>query len=250
VLASRLAQAQAPSQCVDCHRGLPEQSQAGHSFAVWGQSQHAAAGVRCEACHGGDPAAADRIAAHRGVRRSSDRNSPVYYTRIPQTCGRCHASQLAYFRSSVHYARLESDGRGPNCVTCHGAMATSVLSAAQVLGTCAACHSPGGVAGADRARSSAPVLALVQAEQILYEVVRQVAGRSPGAEGASARARLASAQRHLRAAAEVWHNFRLDSAAQRLTAAEADVVAAWVALGNRAPSARRDDGASPRSPRP
>ena len=239
------ARAQAPNRCVSCHQTLAERSQAGHSFAAWRQSRHAAAGVRCEACHGGDPAATDRAAAHRGMLNSRNRASPVYSTRIPFTCGRCHAAELAYFRSSAHFARLQGDGRGPNCVTCHGAMATSVLSQDQVLGTCSACHTAGGVAPRDRARESAPVLALVKAEANLYHVVAAVAAEAPGARRARATAALASAQRHLAAAAEVWHSFHLDSAVHRLDAAQADVLSAWSALGRQPPPARTSPAPRP-----
>jgi hypothetical protein len=172
------------------------------------------------------------------VLRSSDRASPLYYTRIPQTCGRCHATQFAYFRSSVHFARLVSDGRGPNCVTCHGAMATSVLTPEAVLGTCSACHSEGGVAAPDKARESSPVLSLVRAQSALYHVVSTVASRAPGSRAGRARPSLASAQRHLAAAAEVWHSFRLDSATRRLEAAQTDILDAWTALGYPPPPTR------------
>jgi hypothetical protein len=148
------ARAQRADQCVQCHGRLPEASSAGHGFSAWRGSRHGAAGVGCEACHGGDPAASDRAAAHRGIRRSTDRASPVYFTHIPETCGRCHAAELGYFRSSVHFARLQSDGRGPNCVTCHGSMATSVLAPERALRTCSACHVAGGVAPVEKANES------------------------------------------------------------------------------------------------
>jgi hypothetical protein len=228
------SQAAGAGQCAACHARLPGGSSAGHGFAAWRGSPHAAAGVGCEACHGGDASASDREAAHRGIRRSSDRTSPVYFTQVPVTCGRCHAAELAYFRSSVHFARLTSDGRGPNCVTCHGSMATSLLSPEQMLRTCTACHTPGGAAPPEKPRESAQVLALVRAETMLFDVVSASAvGNAPGAT--RARANLEQARRHLGAAAEVWHGFRVDSAAQRLSAAREDIAAAWVALGHRRP---------------
>jgi len=230
------AQQQPRSTCVDCHRGLSGASGAGHGFAAWSGSRHAAAGVTCEACHGGNPAATDAQTAHQGVSRSSEPTSRVYFTRIPATCGRCHAAEAAYFRSSIHYARLESDGRGPNCVTCHGSMATSVLTPERLLGTCSACHAPNGVAPAGKAREAAQVLELVRAENILYDVVSNVAATQRSASGAArARILLGDADRHLSAAAEVWHSFRLDSAVDRLGNARQAMVAAWVALGRPAP---------------
>jgi hypothetical protein len=233
-----LAQQRTASRCVECHARLPDASNVGHGFAAWRGSRHAAAGVGCEACHGGNAAAGAAQLAHRGVVRSGDTASTLYFSRIPATCGRCHAAEAGYFRSSVHFARLRSDGHGPNCVTCHGAMATSVLTPELVLGTCSACHSPTGVAPVGKSREAAQVLALVRAENVLFDIVATSAQRG-GAGAARARTRLADAERHLSAAAEVWHSFRLDSAAVRLNSARADLVAAWVALGNPAPQETR-----------
>jgi formate-dependent nitrite reductase cytochrome c552 subunit len=240
--AARAQAAPSASGCVDCHARLPDQTGAGHGFTAWRGSPHARAGVSCEACHGGDPSAADAAAAHRGVARSTDTASTVYFARIPETCGRCHASEAGYFRSSVHYARLRSDGRGPNCVTCHGSMATTVLTPERVLATCSACHSETGVAPVGKSREAAQVLALVRATNILYDVVSTSATGTRSAGAVRARSLLADAQRRLAAAAEVWHSFRLDSATARLGDARDDLVGAWVALGHpapRGPSARR-----------
>jgi len=237
------------NSCVFCHGRLSETSGAGHGFAAWQSSPHEAAGVTCEACHGGDPAAADTAEAHRGIRPSSDPGSPVFFTRIPNTCGRCHAAEVGYFRTSLHYARLETDGRGPNCVTCHGAMATRVLTPERLLGTCSACHTEGGVAPPELAREASRVLALVRAENLLYDVVAAEAVTRRGTRaGVHASVLLGDAQRHLQAAAEVWHSFRLDSAAARLDEARQTTVEAWEALGHPAPEtgARALPGAQPR----
>lgn len=237
-IAAMPARGQQPplSGCVSCHSRLSEASGGGHGFAAWEASPHAAAGVTCEACHGGDPAASDTAAAHRGIRPSSDPASPVFFTRIPNTCGRCHAAEVAYFRTSLHYARLETDGRGPNCVTCHGSMATRVLTPERLLGTCSACHMDGGVAPPELAREARRVLALARAENLLYEVVSADAAPRRGTRaGAHAAILLGDARRHLEAAAEVWHSFRLDSAAARLDEARQTTVEAWEALGHPAP---------------
>ncbi len=237
----------ARSQCVECHSRQSGTSGAGHGFEAWRGSRHAAAGVTCEACHGGDPAATDAQAAHRGVSRSSEPQSRVFFTRIPDTCGRCHAAEAAYFRSSIHYARLESDGHGPNCVTCHGSMATSVLTPERLLGTCSACHAPNGVAPVGKAREAAQVLALVRAENILFDIVSSAAASQRSAPGAArARVLLGDADRHLSAAAEVWHSFRLDSAVERLDHARQTLVGAWVALGHPVPREGRIHMPAPR----
>jgi hypothetical protein len=236
VSVARGLQQKPQSRCVECHGRQSEASGAGHGFSAWRGSRHATAGVACEACHGGNASATDERAAHQGITRSSDPASPVYFTRVPETCGRCHAAEAGYFRSSIHYARLRSDGRGPNCVTCHGSMATRILTADSVLVTCSACHAAGGVAPIGKAREAAQVLALVRTGNILFDIVSTAAAAQRGAPGAArARILLGDAERHLTAAAEVWHSFRLDSAVARLGDARQTVVAAWVALGHPAP---------------
>ncbi len=226
----------AQNRCVTCHSTQSEASGAGHGFASWRGSRHAAAGVTCDACHGGNAAAADAAVAHQGVSRSTDQASRVFFTRVPDTCGRCHAAEAGYFRSSIHYARLQGDGHGPNCVTCHGSMATRILQSDSVLGTCSACHATNGVAPVGKSREAAQVLALVRAENILFDIVSNAATSSRAAAG-SARSRilLGNAERHLHAAAEVWHSFRLDSATARLADSRTTLIGAWVALGHPAP---------------
>ncbi|MGD0992961.1 MAG: multiheme c-type cytochrome [Gemmatimonadales bacterium] len=233
----RPAEAQRPrNTCVACHSLQSGNTEGGHGFAAWKSSPHAAAGVTCEACHGGNPAAADPAEAHQGVKRSSDQASRVYFTRVPETCGRCHAAEAAYFRSSIHSARLQSDGHGPNCVTCHGSMATRILTPDSVLITCSACHAPGGVAPVGKSREAAQVLALVRAENILFDIVSAAVSSSRSAPGAAkARILLDNSERHLLAAAEVWHSFRLDSATARLGDARQTLSAAWMALGHPKP---------------
>jgi hypothetical protein len=233
---ARAQRQESRDECVTCHARQSGTSGPGHGFAAWRASPHATAGVTCDACHGGNPTATDTAAAHRGILPSSDQGSSVFFTRIPNTCGRCHAAELAYFRTSLHYARLETDGRGPNCVTCHGSMATKVLTPERLLGTCTACHVDHGVAAPEKAREADRVLALVRAENILYDVVAtDAAARRRARGGARAAVLLGDAERHLHAAAEVWHSFRLDSAAARLAEARLTIVEAWQALGHPAP---------------
>ncbi|MBI2616218.1 MAG: hypothetical protein HYW52_11210, partial [Gemmatimonadetes bacterium] len=128
----------APNGCVTCHEKLPATTAGGHSFQDWRASPHGRAGATCDKCHGGNPAAADREAAHRDVYSSRESRSKVYYTRIPATCGSCHQQELGFFTDSRHYARLVTTGRGPNCVTCHGSMAVQVLSPGDMETTCSA----------------------------------------------------------------------------------------------------------------
>jgi len=130
----------AGSSCIACHETLEGVAYVDHNFTDWKNSVHQRAGLSCEACHGGDPAKTDQVGAHAGVRPSTDRSSSVYFTRIPETCGRCHSSELAAFRKSAHYKELQRTGKGPNCATCHGSMANFVLAPRDLERTCTLCH--------------------------------------------------------------------------------------------------------------
>jgi mono/diheme cytochrome c family protein len=115
-------------------------------------------------------------------------------------------------------------------------MATRILMPDSVLGTCSACHAPGGVAPVGKSREAAQVLALVRTENILFDIVSTAVSSSRAAPGAArARILLDNSERHLLAAAEVWHSFRLDSAAARLGDARETLAAAWMALGHPKP---------------
>ncbi|MBI2072982.1 MAG: hypothetical protein HYT81_08130, partial [Gemmatimonadetes bacterium] len=103
-----------PNACITCHERLPATTAGGHSFQDWRASPHGRAGATCDKCHGGDPTASDREAAHRDVYSSRESRSKVYYTRIPATCGSCHQQELGFFTESRHYQRLVTSGRGPN----------------------------------------------------------------------------------------------------------------------------------------
>lgn len=200
----------APNGCIACHEHLAATTAGGHSFQDWRTSPHGRAGATCDKCHGGNPAAADQPAAHQGVYSSRESRSPVYYTRIPATCGNCHQQELEFFSHSRHYNQLVTTGRGPNCVTCHGSMAVQVLSPADMENTCTACHN------AERGvPSTAPVAArylLVLLRQVEFgiDVSERLAARTPD------QARRDAAGRHLRQARETmqraregWHSFAL-----------------------------------------
>lgn len=140
LLATGATAAPEKGSCVDCHQGLAAGAVASHNFADWRKSAHAKAGVNCEACHGGDASAKDKAAAHAGILRASDPKSRIYFTAIPQTCGSCHDAEFKAFQKSAHFKELESSGKGPNCVTCHGSMANVVLGPRELETTCALCH--------------------------------------------------------------------------------------------------------------
>lgn len=97
----------------------------------------------CSSCHGS-----------HGIRPVKDPNSPVYPTKVAETCGRCHANaeymkpysipadQLQKYRSSVHAeALLKGDISAPTCNSCHGNHGAAPPGVTSVANVCGTCHS-------------------------------------------------------------------------------------------------------------
>ena len=135
--------AAAADGCVTCH-GDP-------SFAVrnkklfdyyqkWQASTHAANGVSCSDCHGGDANAKDKDQAHGKMLEAGQPGSQVFYKNIPKVCGQCHTEIYNSFTQSKHFRRLTDQGVGPNCVTCHGSLNTTVLTPSKIATVCERCH--------------------------------------------------------------------------------------------------------------
>lgn len=131
----------ASNACSTCHEALLPSTQRAHDFSEWRDSVHAKHGVTCEQCHGGNASTTDVKQAHQGIVRSTQPNSPLYFKRIAETCGKCHTPEATEYKKSFHAKELERTGRGPNCTTCHGSMATRILNPQELEQTCSLCHS-------------------------------------------------------------------------------------------------------------
>lgn len=94
----------------------------------------------CEQCHGGDPRATTAEAAHRGVLPAAEPESLVHATRLAATCGACHAPESKAYTDTVHAREVAEKGRGATCLTCHGAMAASLPSPAELDSRCSTCY--------------------------------------------------------------------------------------------------------------
>jgi hypothetical protein len=156
VLPDRRVGAAEPDGCVACHGAL-EGALAAPVEALRADA-HAAAGLSCADCHGGDPKesgleAMDPARGFRGTPKPAE---------VPGFCGHCHADvaymrarnpglpidQLELYATSVHGRRLAAgDDKVATCVSCHGAHgilgaqnAASPVYAANVARTCARCH--------------------------------------------------------------------------------------------------------------
>ena len=148
-----IARTAIPKLCASCHSDAnfmlkyrPQQRV--DQFAEYQTSLH---GKRLAA---GDEAVATCVDCHsvHDIRAVKDSQAPVYPPRLPDTCGKCHASkehmakykietnQLAEYRTSVHWNALaKGDLAAPTCASCHGnhgAKPPQVMSIANVCGTC------------------------------------------------------------------------------------------------------------------
>ena len=144
-----------PEKCGSCHsdptfmlRYVPNIPT--DQLAQYRTSKHGLALARgdtnvavCSSCHG----------AH-GVLQITDARSPVYPTRIVETCGVCHAdatlmarygikgNEVADYKQSVHYAALvkKNDLSAPTCKSCHGSHGATPPGITSVSNVCGTCH--------------------------------------------------------------------------------------------------------------
>jgi len=153
------------SSCVVCHLDQDEKS-VRKPAQEWAKDVHAAAGLGCESCHGGNPArvrtADPDDAADAAMDPAKGFAPPPERTQIPVFCGRCHSDasymkrynpqarvdQLAEYRTSIHgMLNAKGDPVPATCVDCHGVHGIRPVSspespayAANVPKTCARCH--------------------------------------------------------------------------------------------------------------
>ncbi len=122
-------------------------------------AQQAAAANTCLACHGGNPTADDKAAAHDAGRGFKGKPAGA---EVIATCSRCHSDaelmrrfaprqrvdQATEYATSVHGKRLATgDAKVATCASCHGAHGIRLVSDAKspvfptnVASTCASCH--------------------------------------------------------------------------------------------------------------
>ncbi len=196
------------NSCVACHSQLPGSSFVGVKSHSWNGSVHQKHGVTCDKCHGGDPRAPGQKEAHMDMYGSADARSTVYFKNIPSTCGKCHGAEFYKFTQSLHYKMLESEGKGPECVTCHGSMVTGILTPDTITALCERCHNTRmGIFPYVPEKAKAVLLllmqssALVDADTKLYHPV----------EGSEKARTLRDARLYLRSAMLDWHKFDLDT---------------------------------------
>ncbi len=139
---------------------------------------------------------------------SSDPGSPVYFKNIPSTCGKCHGAEFYKFSQSRHYKILEATGQGPECVTCHGSMITSVLTPDTVAAVCVQCHNERMGTFPYVPQKAKAVLLLLTESSALLDAEAKLYHPAEGTDRARA---LRDARSSLHSARLDWHKFDLDT---------------------------------------
>jgi formate-dependent nitrite reductase cytochrome c552 subunit len=129
--------------CINCHSNPDFYVQDRKLYTYYQDyitSPHKAAGLTCDFCHGGDPAAAGKDIAHQSILKITDPASKLYYRNLPETCGSCHSDKLAQFKQSKHFNALMHEESAPSCTTCHSAMRPRPHYRDIVKQSCRTCH--------------------------------------------------------------------------------------------------------------
>ncbi|WP_020676776.1 cytochrome c3 family protein [Geopsychrobacter electrodiphilus] len=146
--------------CLQCHSG--QEGRLSAPVALWKTSVHAANGISCNDCHGGDPTdfatAMDPAKGFLGAPKYAD---------VPAFCGRCHVGVLKDYSSSAHGKALTKGG--PQCVVCHSNHAVQKASIDLINEkNCTRCHS--------YERAAKVKAAISQTETKLQQLEGQVEG--------------------------------------------------------------------------
>ena len=206
------------NSCVACHsdpkviQSLP--SQQTYYFAEWSASIHAANGITCDKCMGGDATKREKDLAHAALRNASDPGSPIYYKNIPETCGRCHQAQYTNFTQSLHYQRLKAEKLGPECVTCHGSVGVQKVDPLKISMKCASiCHNE--IMGIKPNKPAEAREILTRAEEVKAKILQAQAmvgvGEKGGVDMTKAEEALKEASIQLKHSTGTWHRFDLDA---------------------------------------
>ena len=144
--------------CIQCHGSQP--GQLGAPVREWRTSIHAANGISCHNCHGGDPTdVAMAMSPERGFLGVPDEKS------IPGFCGRCHVGVKEDYLASAHGRALGKGG--PQCVTCHGNHAVQKASPDLINPKdCSRCH--------DYGRAEEIKSAVLETDRRITELERQL----------------------------------------------------------------------------
>ncbi len=150
--------AQEETVCIQCHSGQSGKLTA--PVEEWRQSIHAANGISCHDCHGGDPTDfAMAMSPERGFIGTPD------YVDVPDFCGRCHVGVRQDYGESAHGLAVAKGGA--QCVMCHSAHAVKKAEISLISEKdCSRCH--------DYGRAGQIKTAIAETEQAIGHVDRDI----------------------------------------------------------------------------
>jgi hypothetical protein len=210
---------------LECHEDRIRQL-ATANYQQWSESLHALNGITCDACHGGDPKQATKEKAHVNLRNVTDPESPVYYTNVPKTCGKCHSQELDNFENSTHFKKLESLQLAPTCTTCHHPHNFTVLNPEDLRNSCGTCHSIyTKVAPYDIPLKAEDMLRKVNKLKFNIEMAKQDIfwAKQNGTDVGQADIYADNALKTLGALAPMWHEFNLTHFEDEINSANMEV---------------------------
>lgn len=196
---------------LECHEDRVRQL-ATANYQQWSESVHALKGITCESCHGGEPGQATKEKAHINLKNATDPESPVYYTNVPKTCGKCHSRELDNFENSKHFQKLEALKLAPTCTTCHAPHTFTVMNPEEFRQSCGNCHSVyKKVAPYDIPLKAEDMLRKVNKLKFNIETARQDIfwAKKNGTDVSQAEAYTDNALKVLGNLAPMWHEFNL-----------------------------------------
>lgn len=202
------------NNCVNCHAGLMEPVGVSAHFYEWRNSKHQQTGVGCEKCHGGDPTAKGKTAAHEGVFAPTFTQSKLHPQNLPATCSACHQGVVNAFVKSKHFQKLQTSNDAPSCTNCHHHMATSVITwPPDTAVLCAKCHNANGVAASYAqvpAQAGQTIAAFSRADGIVEwarELMRE--GKQKNLSFRAEEKQMQQFEQAMKAAKTQWHAFNL-----------------------------------------
>jgi hypothetical protein len=181
------------------------------NYAKWVGSIHGVKGITCDKCKGGNPNQSIKELAHIGVKKSTDPSSPIYYTRIPETCGACHQEVYEWFVQSKHFQNLYGHRLAPDCTTCHGSHSISPVSPMAISEACKFCHNKlTGIKPNVPKEAKEALMLISQAEEAITKArIAVEIAKEQGKDMGRAEKDIREAESKLEKSRSMWHAFNI-----------------------------------------
>lgn len=199
------------NSCINCHEEVTAKK-AYDNYHLWSDSIHSKYFVTCDACHLGNPNVKSQSEAHSSMKNITDPQSPIYFKNIPETCGKCHETELEHFMNTMHYERLRAESRAPSCATCHQPHSFKVLKASELSPLCSICHNEKDQVSSANVPEDAKN-ALKKADELQNEIIALKnsisLAKAKGIDVSSAQNDLDKATFVMKEIPSLWHSFNL-----------------------------------------